>query len=63
MNNFWMYNVGVVPPEFRPVSKNDNQQRIIDVLKKLPGPTKFPEDESEINNPKNDKNNTNNCDY
>ena len=29
---------------------------IIDVLKKLPGPTKFPEDESEINNPKNDKN-------
>ena len=29
---------------------------IIDVLKKLPGPTKYPENESEINNPQNDKN-------
>ena len=29
---------------------------IIDVLKKLPGPTIYPEDESEINNPQKDKN-------
>lgn len=26
MNNYWMNTVGVVPPEFRPVSKNNNQQ-------------------------------------
>ena len=26
MNNFWMKNIGVVPPEFRPVSKSNNQQ-------------------------------------
>lgn len=26
MDNFWMNNIGVVPPEFRPVSKSNNQQ-------------------------------------
>lgn len=26
LDNYWMHNIGVVPPEFRPVSKSNNQQ-------------------------------------